>query len=379
MSGYSAVRRIYQLGDVVVHKHVEDFSELELQTKGTTLSIQDSHMVLFAESGWRPQLPVVRLRMLLYNDGTWSDGQILQRLLNQQGHVIDIYAYEQVKTPLDLRGCDCGCDCDECCECRMIWMQAKARISNIRVVAVQANRVYRLELSFEYATYWQPINRLLYGVSDKLLDFAPWYSQDWGLPARELMNYPPCEALDSCPYFYRKPRNQNSILYDDQYYMLLHDFTGDSQYPLTGYTHSYTTGSINYKVESPAWRWGAPALSQYFIRGFESSTGTIEVEVLSESLTGPRSNVSTLDIDEVLNIAASQSITVLPTDIIVLGDNRLGPKVVRGDQDLFYIAPAVTIEAVQWFGQINPGRNYVQYDLGNTGVEVGAVHTFRRL
>jgi len=373
MSGNWLLNNIFQIGDVRFHLHVDDWHGESLQSIGKSAPIQDSYRVLMPSTRYKYQSTSYKISALLYNDGIYEESQYLQKLKSLEGLETDVIAYRQIGGGANVHQC---CQCF-CCGCRLMWLHTSGRVVDIKVTA-ENFRVYRVTIDLEVQPTWIPLNRALFrwnrqGASQTNTEFLTEPFED-----QVEDNYPNCDELynqGDCYYWRRRSILSYGDLYNPELFTYLHQNTD----PQTGVATDWKTTSDRVYVTCRPEYWGMAPLSIYVFDMLDSSNGKILIDVRHPiNIVNEISRRTEVDITTVKQLAFASGISIVDTDLLVIGNVQDGGFIVRNGEIVVYVAPAIVRNGDDWPGMLEPGRNVVEVYPPVDG-RWAMNHTFRSL
>ena len=372
MAGDFRLLNIFQIGDVRLHLHVDRWHGESLSAQGKSRNIQDSYRVLMPATPYQYAVTKLKISALLYNDGFYEESQFAQKIKSLVGLETDIIAYRQLGGSADVDLC---CQCF-CCDCNLMWMHTLGRITNIKIEAAEFH-TYTLKLDLELQPTWTPLNRALFRWEH--LGTSRTHTEALVEPyLDEITSYPDCEGLfDGAGCFYWRRRSILSFgtLYDPALFTNLHIATD----PPTGYATDWNTLKDHAYVSCRPEYFGMAPLSVYAFDNLATASGTATISVRHPiNIVNEITHRTQIDVQSVKDMALLKGIALVDTDILVVGDVKNGGFVVRNDQIVANVAPAISRNGGQWPGMLTPGRNLVEVK-PPTGGRWAMNHTFRSL
>lgn len=372
MSGSFRLHNIFQIGDVRLHLHVDDWHGQDLSAKGRAKDIQGGYRVLMPSTRYQYDPLKVTINALLYNDGSYEESQFVQKLKSLEGLETDVIAYRQLGGAADVELC---CQCF-CCDCHLMWLHTFGRIINIKLSA-QDFHEYRAAITLELQPTWTPLNRALFrwdhvgAIRTRTESLTEPYDEQIG-------SYPDCEGLfegGDCFYWRRRSILSYGSLYDPALFTYLHIATD----PATGFATDWNTTKANHYVTIRPEYWGMAPLSFYVFDTLASASGTAVITVTHPAnIVNEVVSQTTIDITTVKILAFTAGIQIIDSDLLIVGDVTHQGLVVRNGEIVAYVTSAIARQGGNWAGMLEPGRNKVEVN-PPLGGRWSMNHTFRSL
>lgn len=378
MSGYAAVRNIYQIGDVRVHGFISNFVAMEHTATGRSEKIISASEYVLADTRHDMEQPTLRIQLQLYNDGFYTEGEYAQRLNALKGAIVDLIAYERVESQFD-RPCPCSecLDCD--CQCLLLWLTTHGRIVDVNVDSADFYG-YTAEITVETLAYWEVMNRFLWYISGE--GTLPITGYTWDTPLGEIYPYQDCTFLDidGCWIFRKKRPVNKEIFFNSEWLSLTHRY-GYEQYPETGFFRDFSFDNGIYNIDVDP-RFAAPTKALYlfrFVNYTDSRNWNRSTQIRFENYHNafdPFMGSMRVRWNVVNQIALQQGYTWQGDELFALGSIRDRFVVLRDFEPILTVSEALVYNS-RWRGELWVGRNQLRV-VNFAGMQALYFHTFRR-
>lgn len=376
----SAIKSFFQIADLPIYKYIQNWSDYRVTSIGETLKAVGSSYTIpaYTPDNFSPKR--LDIDLVLYNDGYYTEADLAQALMALQGRVVEVIAYEKVKTEF-TRPCPCA-TCEDCtCDCLLLWYTNWARIFDVTISSSDWYG-WKARISIEIGPFWEVMNRYIWEVQLPFVNgLAPY---EWNTPVEELFPYQDCyfleEAQENCYVFRKKSPITNNVFYDPAWLALEHEH-GEVRYPQTGYWRDFNMdNSIRYiDVDK---RFSAPSKYLYlfrFLNGYNPTRNWQRKTIAEYELYNHHSvaQIGTIVFDwsMVNEIAIANGHVWDDNDILVYGSVN-GTFVVMRDYEILFHVSAAVHYTTQWRGEVRAGRNQIRFRRFG-GFEVAIFHTYR--